>query len=164
MDLKKILIIIIAVLVIAELYILSSSEPETNSPLQLPVSEKPKIAIEPAVGTTTQTVSYPHMFSQEIIDQSWANATEVQIAGTANKLSTKYSSYFNKISTACKSTICKVEVTTDSSNQPFPIMVADFVYAMKGQGWLADISVLTEEATGDTTSGKAVIYLINPTR
>jgi hypothetical protein len=164
MDMKKILIGIIVVLAIIELYILTSSEPQTNTPIQTPVAPKSQTPMQqPSVADTPQ-ISYPDLYNQEVVDESWAKATEVQIYDTAKKLSTKYSSYFNKFYTACKSTICKVEVATQSSNQPFPIMVADFVYAMKAQGWLSDVAVLTEEASGELSSGSAEIYLLNPTR
>ncbi len=161
---KKVLIIIVVILALVESYLLlnPSTQPEQNNPLPLPLPTE-TIPAQTTVNRS-DSVSYPDIYQAEEVDESWAKATEVQIYGTVKTLAAKYPSHFNNFSVACKTSICKVEVSTESSNQPFPILVAEFIYAMKKQGWQSDIATMNEELIAKSTSGNATIFLVNPTR
>ncbi len=165
---KNILIIVVIILIAIESYILIFKDDTENKPLVLPTIDSP----QPTSSTTatlpdkirTTGISYYKLFQNEAIDNSWAGATEKQIIQSLQQAAQQSQIHFDRFAIACKTSICKLEISNGASDQPFSIIAATVVHEMKKQGWKADVSKLEEKIMGEQTTGKATIFLINPTR
>ncbi len=167
---KQLIIIVIFLIAIVayKLHLSNSQSSEVIKPSDILTPEEkiptlPITTIKPK-STINKKPSYMQLYKTETVDKIWAIPIELKLLKHAGTLSQQHDKYFNKFAIACKTTVCKLALGIEASEQTLQILTAELLFKMKQQGWMIEIAKVEEKNSDKQMSMNAIIYLFNPNK